>query len=158
MSVYLPMIPELVYTMLACARIGAVHSVVVSTVTKPFYQITLFRGVCGFKVTKTIKVSQIKHSPPIRSLRCVLAVHDCCVSTYGGNAVIVSADRRGVARRSDLVPTRRLLQLNLSSRLSCRLLHATGYQLFFDSTCARYVAQTFPGCFQPETAGRPTPF
>lgn len=27
-SVYLPMIPELVYTMLACARIGAVHSVV----------------------------------------------------------------------------------------------------------------------------------
>ena len=27
-AVYLPMIPELVYTMLACARIGAVHSVV----------------------------------------------------------------------------------------------------------------------------------
>uniref|UniRef100_A0A3Q2FFU8 Propionate--CoA ligase n=1 Tax=Cyprinodon variegatus TaxID=28743 RepID=A0A3Q2FFU8_CYPVA len=27
-SIYLPMIPELVYTMLACARIGAVHSVV----------------------------------------------------------------------------------------------------------------------------------
>lgn len=29
-SIYLPMIPELVYTMLACARIGAVHSIVVS--------------------------------------------------------------------------------------------------------------------------------
>uniref|UniRef100_A0A672IYS1 Acetyl-coenzyme A synthetase n=1 Tax=Salarias fasciatus TaxID=181472 RepID=A0A672IYS1_SALFA len=29
-SIYLPMIPELVYTMLACARIGAIHSVVVS--------------------------------------------------------------------------------------------------------------------------------
>uniref|UniRef100_A0A672IXR5 Acetyl-coenzyme A synthetase n=1 Tax=Salarias fasciatus TaxID=181472 RepID=A0A672IXR5_SALFA len=27
-SIYLPMIPELVYTMLACARIGAIHSVV----------------------------------------------------------------------------------------------------------------------------------
>ncbi|XP_026169219.1 acyl-CoA synthetase short chain family member 2 like [Mastacembelus armatus] len=27
-SIYLPMIPELVYTMLACARIGAVHSIV----------------------------------------------------------------------------------------------------------------------------------
>ncbi|MED6260928.1 Acetyl-coenzyme A synthetase, cytoplasmic, partial [Ataeniobius toweri] len=27
-SIYLPMIPELVYTVLACARIGAVHSVV----------------------------------------------------------------------------------------------------------------------------------
>lgn len=30
-SIYLPMIPELVYTMLACARIGAVHSIVVSS-------------------------------------------------------------------------------------------------------------------------------
>lgn len=29
-SIYLPMIPELVYAMLACARIGAVHSIVVS--------------------------------------------------------------------------------------------------------------------------------
>ena len=28
MSIYLPMIPEIVYTMLACARIGAVHCVV----------------------------------------------------------------------------------------------------------------------------------
>uniref|UniRef100_A0A3P9K6T2 Acetyl-coenzyme A synthetase n=1 Tax=Oryzias latipes TaxID=8090 RepID=A0A3P9K6T2_ORYLA len=27
-SIYLPMIPELIYTMLACARIGAVHSIV----------------------------------------------------------------------------------------------------------------------------------
>lgn len=30
-AIYLPMIPELVYTMLACARIGAVHSIVVSS-------------------------------------------------------------------------------------------------------------------------------
>ena len=29
-AVYLPMIPELAITVLACARIGAVHSVVVS--------------------------------------------------------------------------------------------------------------------------------
>lgn len=33
-SIYLPMIPELVYTMLACARIGAVHSIVVSGLMK----------------------------------------------------------------------------------------------------------------------------
>ncbi len=32
-AIYLPMIPELVYTMLACARIGAVHSIVVSSFT-----------------------------------------------------------------------------------------------------------------------------
>uniref|UniRef100_A0A3Q4MT04 Acetyl-coenzyme A synthetase, cytoplasmic n=1 Tax=Neolamprologus brichardi TaxID=32507 RepID=A0A3Q4MT04_NEOBR len=32
-SIYLPMIPELVYTMLACARIGAVHSIVLSAST-----------------------------------------------------------------------------------------------------------------------------
>uniref|UniRef100_A0A8C4ISS6 acetate--CoA ligase n=1 Tax=Dicentrarchus labrax TaxID=13489 RepID=A0A8C4ISS6_DICLA len=31
-SIYLPMIPELVYIMLACARIGAVHSIVVNGV------------------------------------------------------------------------------------------------------------------------------
>lgn len=36
-SIYLPMIPELVYTMLACARIGAVHSVVVSNMTDSFF-------------------------------------------------------------------------------------------------------------------------
>lgn len=34
MSIYLPMIPELVYTMLACARIGAVHSIVVGSLIK----------------------------------------------------------------------------------------------------------------------------
>ena len=33
-AIYLPMIPELVYTMLACARIGAVHSIVVSSSNK----------------------------------------------------------------------------------------------------------------------------
>lgn len=27
-TIYLPMIPEMVYSMLACARIGAIHSVV----------------------------------------------------------------------------------------------------------------------------------
>lgn len=27
-TLYLPMIPEMVYAMLACARIGAIHSVV----------------------------------------------------------------------------------------------------------------------------------
>lgn len=38
MSIYLPMIPELVYTMLACARIGAVHSIVVrSMMNYPIY-------------------------------------------------------------------------------------------------------------------------
>lgn len=31
-SIYLPMIPELVCIMLACARIGAVHSIVVSSI------------------------------------------------------------------------------------------------------------------------------
>lgn len=35
-SIYLPMIPELLYTMLACARIGAVHSIVVSGTVKHF--------------------------------------------------------------------------------------------------------------------------
>uniref|UniRef100_A0A665XAX8 Acetyl-coenzyme A synthetase, cytoplasmic n=1 Tax=Echeneis naucrates TaxID=173247 RepID=A0A665XAX8_ECHNA len=39
-SIYLPMIPELVFTMLACARIGAVHSIVVSSRMKnQFHQI-----------------------------------------------------------------------------------------------------------------------
>lgn len=37
-SIYLPMIPELVVTMLACARIGAVHSIVVSRMMKFFLE------------------------------------------------------------------------------------------------------------------------
>uniref|UniRef100_A0A8C5AFJ5 Acetyl-coenzyme A synthetase n=1 Tax=Gadus morhua TaxID=8049 RepID=A0A8C5AFJ5_GADMO len=42
-AIYLPMIPELVYTMLACARIGAVHAIVVSSSNKhPCYGV--YRG------------------------------------------------------------------------------------------------------------------
>lgn len=40
-SIYLPMIPELVYTMLACARIGAVHSIVVSGMVNHFTGFTI---------------------------------------------------------------------------------------------------------------------
>ncbi|CAJ0950476.1 unnamed protein product [Ranitomeya imitator] len=36
-AIYLPMIPELVYSMLACARIGAVHSIVIVTWTLIVY-------------------------------------------------------------------------------------------------------------------------
>lgn len=35
--IYLPMLMELPIAMLACARIGAVHSVIVSVVYIPFY-------------------------------------------------------------------------------------------------------------------------
>uniref|UniRef100_A0A8C3B3P8 acetate--CoA ligase n=1 Tax=Cyclopterus lumpus TaxID=8103 RepID=A0A8C3B3P8_CYCLU len=40
-SIYLPMIPELVYTMLACARIGAVHSIVVRSMINYYFSLIL---------------------------------------------------------------------------------------------------------------------
>lgn len=40
-SIYLPMIPEVVVSMLACARIGAVHSVVFSAFSSPALQVRI---------------------------------------------------------------------------------------------------------------------
>jgi len=40
-SIYLPMIPEVVISMLACARIGAVHSVVFSAFSSPALQVRI---------------------------------------------------------------------------------------------------------------------
>uniref|UniRef100_A0A4W6FS41 Acetyl-coenzyme A synthetase n=1 Tax=Lates calcarifer TaxID=8187 RepID=A0A4W6FS41_LATCA len=58
-SIYLPMIPELVYTMLACARIGAVHSIVVSG-TRLMAQYYSFLCVYGvYRGEKLINLKQI---------------------------------------------------------------------------------------------------
>jgi len=40
-SIYLPMIPEVIISMLACARIGAVHSVVFSAFSAPSLQVRI---------------------------------------------------------------------------------------------------------------------
>lgn len=113
-----------------------------------------FLRVCVSSKWQKQSSSQIKRPPPICSY--VLTVHDAFPNTVETPSSVLQTDVLLVfARHSELVPTRRL-QLNQSSRVSCRLLHSTSYQLFFDSTCACYVGQTFPGCF--ETAGRPTPF
>jgi acetyl-CoA synthetase len=40
-ALYLPMVPEIVVAMLACARIGAVHSIVVSFLCVKAFIVTL---------------------------------------------------------------------------------------------------------------------
>uniref|UniRef100_A0A673ZKG3 acetate--CoA ligase n=2 Tax=Salmo trutta TaxID=8032 RepID=A0A673ZKG3_SALTR len=76
-AIYLPMIPELVYTMLACARIGAVHSIVVSA------EIDIMVSQCSILVTadgvyrgeKWINLKQIADE----ALEKYEHTHTCCV-------------------------------------------------------------------------------
>uniref|UniRef100_A0A4W3J0B8 Acetyl-coenzyme A synthetase n=1 Tax=Callorhinchus milii TaxID=7868 RepID=A0A4W3J0B8_CALMI len=66
-AIYLPMIPELVYAMLACARIGAVHSIVFAGFSSESLCERILDSHCSFLVTadgfyrgeKIINVKQI---------------------------------------------------------------------------------------------------
>uniref|UniRef100_A0A4W3J0F6 Acetyl-coenzyme A synthetase n=1 Tax=Callorhinchus milii TaxID=7868 RepID=A0A4W3J0F6_CALMI len=71
-AIYLPMIPELVYAMLACARIGAVHSIVFAGFSSESLCERILDSHCSFLVTadgfyrgeKIINVKQIATELP----------------------------------------------------------------------------------------------
>ncbi|XP_016340894.1 acetyl-coenzyme A synthetase, cytoplasmic-like [Sinocyclocheilus anshuiensis] len=80
-AIYLPMIPELVYTMLACARIGAVHSIVFAGFSSESLCERIMDAQCNILVTadsvyrgdKLINLKKIA-SEALERLRIVISV------------------------------------------------------------------------------------
>uniref|UniRef100_A0A4W3IUF4 acetate--CoA ligase n=1 Tax=Callorhinchus milii TaxID=7868 RepID=A0A4W3IUF4_CALMI len=61
-AIYLPMIPELVYAMLACARIGAVHSIVFAGFSSESLCERILDSHCSFLVTAGKKTDMWWHT------------------------------------------------------------------------------------------------
>uniref|UniRef100_A0A8C9T4L5 Acetyl-coenzyme A synthetase, cytoplasmic n=1 Tax=Scleropages formosus TaxID=113540 RepID=A0A8C9T4L5_SCLFO len=99
-AIYLPMIPELVYTMLACARIGAVHSVVFAGFSSESLCERVLDAQCSLLVTadgvyrgeKLINLKRIadealdrcRDRDTLRVKKCVVVKHHrfhcCCIN------------------------------------------------------------------------------
>ena len=84
-AIYLPMIPEAVFTMLACARIGAVHSVVFGGFSSESLRdrINDAAAKCSSRPTAVFVAVKLCHSSAtstrrsrsVRQLNSVLVVH-----------------------------------------------------------------------------------
>nr|XP_023682052.1 acetyl-coenzyme A synthetase, cytoplasmic-like [Paramormyrops kingsleyae] len=92
-AIYLPMIPELVYTMLACARIGAVHSIVFAGFSSESLCERILDAQCSFLVTadgvyrgeKLINLKQIADEALSRCrLKDMFTVKKCMVVRHHG--------------------------------------------------------------------------
>lgn len=81
--IYMPMIPEAIYTMLACARIGAVHSVVFAGFSSAALTTRINDAACVALVTAEVSYRGEKKIPLIEQVETTLpetpSVHTCLV-------------------------------------------------------------------------------
>ena len=66
---YMPMIPELAYAMLACTRIGAVHSVVFAGFSSDALRERIVDAECKLVITANEGMRGEKHIPLKKYLR-----------------------------------------------------------------------------------------
>ncbi|EGW54034.1 acetate--CoA ligase [Candidatus Endoriftia persephonae] len=90
-SIYMPMIPEAVVAMLACTRIGAVHSIVFSAFSPDALKDRILDSDCQCLITADQSIRGGKHLPLKKSADAALAncpnVHTSIVVQHGGEAV-----------------------------------------------------------------------
>ncbi|KRT55261.1 acetate--CoA ligase [endosymbiont of Ridgeia piscesae] len=90
-SIYMPMIPEAVVAMLACTRIGAVHSIVFSAFSPDALKDRILDSDCQCLITADQSIRGGKHLPLKKSADAALAncpnVHTSIVVKHGGEAV-----------------------------------------------------------------------
>jgi acetyl-CoA synthetase len=90
-SIYLPMIPEAVVAMLACTRIGAVHSIVFSAFSPDALKDRILDSDCQCVITSDQSLRGGKHIPLKANADKALAqcpgVHTCFVVQHGGEPV-----------------------------------------------------------------------
>ena len=96
-SIYMPMIPEAVYAMLACARIGAVHSVVFGGFSPDALRDRIKDSDCRVVITADEGVRGGKHIPlktnADRAIEQCPDVHTCLVVRRSGSSVPWSDER-----------------------------------------------------------------
>jgi acetyl-CoA synthetase len=90
-SIYLPMIPEAVVAMLACTRIGAVHSIVFSAFSPDALKDRILDANCQCLITSDQSLRGGKHIPlkanADKALSHCSEVHTCFVIQHGGEPV-----------------------------------------------------------------------
>jgi acetyl-CoA synthetase len=90
-SIYLPMIPEAVVAMLACTRIGAVHSIVFSAFSADALKDRILDSDCQCLITSDQSIRGGKHIPlkvnADKGLASCPDVHTCIVVKHGGEPV-----------------------------------------------------------------------
>ncbi|OGT90265.1 MAG: acetate--CoA ligase [Gammaproteobacteria bacterium RIFOXYD12_FULL_61_37] len=90
-SIYMPMIPEAVVAMLACTRIGAVHSIVFSAFSPDALKDRILDSDCRYLITSDQSIRVGKALPLKASADKALAncpnVHTCIVVQHGGEPV-----------------------------------------------------------------------
>jgi len=90
-SIYLPMIPEAVVAMLACTRIGAVHSIVFSAFSPDALKDRILDSDCQCVITSDQSLRGGKHIPLKANADKALShcpdVHTCIVVQHGGEPV-----------------------------------------------------------------------
>ncbi len=90
-SIYMPMIPEAVVAMLACTRIGAVHSIVFSAFSPDALKNRILDSDCQCLITADQSIRGGKHLPLKANADAALAncpdVHTSIVVKHGGEAV-----------------------------------------------------------------------
>ncbi|RDH88018.1 MAG: acetate--CoA ligase [endosymbiont of Escarpia spicata] len=90
-SIYMPMIPEAVVAMLACTRIGAVHSIVFSAFSPDALKNRILDSDCQCLITADQSIRGGKHLPLKANADAALAncpdVHTSIVVKHGGDAV-----------------------------------------------------------------------
>ncbi|RDH89361.1 MAG: acetate--CoA ligase [endosymbiont of Seepiophila jonesi] len=90
-SIYMPMIPEAVVAMLACTRIGAVHSIVFSAFSPDALKNRILDSDCQCLITADQSIRGGKHLPLKANADAALAncpdVHTSIVVKHGGKAV-----------------------------------------------------------------------
>ncbi|MGD8175007.1 acetate--CoA ligase [Marinimicrobium sp. ARAG 43.8] len=89
--IYMPMIPEAAYAMLACARIGAIHSVVFGGFSPDALKDRILNANCRFVITADEGVRGGKHIPLKKNADKALAscpdVHTCLVVKRTGGDI-----------------------------------------------------------------------
>jgi len=86
-SIYMPMIPEATVAMLACARIGAVHSIVFSAFSPDALASRIQDSDCQVVITADVSARTGKHLPLKKNADAAIAkcpnVHTCFVAKRG---------------------------------------------------------------------------
>jgi len=108
--IYLPMIPELAYTMLACARIGAIHSIVFAGFSADSLRDRILDAECSMVVTANEGLRGGKTIPLKQTVDDALEGVDCVTSVlvaHRTDTVVPMVDGRDHSLEAEMARQRR---------------------------------------------------